>query len=104
MAGHPAEQSGDLWAPVPDPGLRPFFDPDGRLITVPAKRAKRLLVLDRLAQLFEPGERYPEAEVNRRLRTVHDDVAMLRRYLVDEGFLDREGGVYWRIGGSVEGI
>jgi hypothetical protein len=84
--------------------LRPFFDPEGRLITVPAKRAKRLLVLDRLAQLFEPGERYAEQEVNRRLRSAHDDVAMLRRYLVDEGFLDREGGVYWRIGGSVEDI
>jgi hypothetical protein len=89
-------------APVPDPGLRPFFDPDGRLILLPAKRAKRLGVLDRLAQLFEPGERYPEPEVNRRLRAVHDDVAMLRRYLVDEGFLDREAGMYWRIGGSVE--
>jgi hypothetical protein len=89
---------------MPDVGIRPFFGPDGRLITVPAKRAKRLLVLDRLAQLFEPGERYPESEVNRLLRTAHEDVAMLRRYLVDEGFLDREAGVYWRIGGSVDGL
>lgn len=87
-----------------DPVLRPFFDADGRLITVPAKRAKRLLVLDRLAQMFEPGERYPEPEVNRRLRAAHDDVAMLRRYLVDEGFLDRASGIYWRIGGSVDGL
>jgi hypothetical protein len=90
--------------PPADPALRPFFDVDGRLITVPAKRAKRLMVLDRLAQLFEPGERYPEPEVNRRLRAAHDDVAMLRRYLVDEGFLDRASGVYWRIGGSVDGL
>ena len=90
--------------PAPDPGLRPFFDPHGRLIVVPAKRAKRLAVLDRLAQLFEPGERYSESEVNQRLRPVHDDVAMLRRQLVDEGFLDRAGGVYWRIGGTVTGI
>jgi len=86
----------------PETILRTFVDGDGRLITLPAKRSKRLVVLDHLAQRFEPGERYAEAEVNRRLRAVHDDVAMLRRYLVDEGFLDRAGGIYWRIGGSVD--
>ena len=32
----------------------------------------------------------------------HPDVAALRRYLVDEGLLTREVGVYWRIGGYVE--
>ena len=82
--------------------LRTFFDDEGRLTSIPAKHGKRLVVLDRLAQLFEPGERYPETEVNRRLRGAHDDVAALRRYLVDEGFLSRDGGIYWRTGGSVE--
>jgi hypothetical protein len=82
--------------------LRAFFDDEGRLTSIPAKHAKRLVVLDRLAQLFEPGERYPETEVNRRLRAAHDDVAALRRYLVDEGFLSRDGGIYWRTGGTVE--
>ena len=82
--------------------LRTFFDDEGRLTSIPAKHAKRLVVLDRLAQLFEPGERYPETEVNRRLRSAHDDVASLRRYLVDEGFLSRDAGIYWRTGGSVE--
>jgi hypothetical protein len=86
----------------PETILRTFLDGEGRLITLPAKRTKRLIVLDHLAQRFEPGERYAEAEVNRRLRAVHEDVAMLRRYLVDEGFLDRAGGIYWRIGGSVD--
>ncbi len=32
----------------------------------------------------------------------HPDVAALRRYLVDEGLLTREAGVYWRSGGTVE--
>jgi hypothetical protein len=82
--------------------LRTFFDDEGHLTSIPAKHAKRLVVLDRLAQLFEPGERYPETEVNRRLRDAHDDVAALRRYLVDEGFLSREDGIYWRTGGTVE--
>ncbi len=82
--------------------LRTFFDDQGRLTTIPARRAKRLVVLDRLAQLFEPGERYPETEVNRLLRNAHHDVAALRRHLVDEGFLGRENGVYWRTGGTVD--
>ncbi len=75
---------------------------DGRLVHLPTKRSKRLVVLERLAQEFEPGARYPEREVNGILRRFHDDTAMLRRYLVDEALLDRADGEYWRIGGRVE--
>jgi hypothetical protein len=39
--------------------------------------------------------------VNRVLARWHPDTAALRRYLVDEGFLDRDGGQYWRTGGTV---
>lgn len=85
-----------------DEVLRAFLEPDGRLRAIPARHAKRLVVLDHLAQRFEPGCRYPETEVNRRLRAFHDDVAALRRYLIEDGFLDRESGEYWRIGGSVD--
>ncbi|MCW2567621.1 MAG: putative regulator, ArsR family, partial [Mycobacterium sp.] len=46
--------------------------------------------------------RYAEAEVNVVLRAWHPDHAALRRYLVDEGFLGRERGEYWRTGGRVE--
>jgi hypothetical protein len=80
--------------------LAAFFDDGGRLLVMPARRGKRLVVLDQLAQRFEPGRRYRETDVNRLLRPAHDDVAMLRRYLVDEGFLTREEGVYWRSGGT----
>jgi hypothetical protein len=45
--------------------------------------------------------RYGEPEVNELLRRFHDDHATLRRTLVDEGFLDRSGGEYWRAGGRV---
>lgn len=31
----------------------------------------------------------PETEMNAVLRKIHDDVAVLRRYLVDYGFVDR---------------
>ena len=46
--------------------------------------------------------RYSESEVNQVLRVVHDDYAALRRYLVDEGFLSRDQGEYWRSGGTVD--
>jgi hypothetical protein len=81
--------------------LRAFFA-DDRLKQIPAMRTKRLVVLDRLAGEFEPGRRYTEAEVNATLRRRHDDVAALRRYLVDEGFLSRDRSIYWRTGGTVD--
>ncbi|MGH9192666.1 MAG: DUF2087 domain-containing protein [Acidimicrobiales bacterium] len=40
-------------------------------------------------------------QVNAILRRFHEDVASLRRFLVDEGFLDRASGEYWRSGGGV---
>ncbi len=80
--------------------LARFFSGE-RLVELPAARGKRLVVLERLALEFEPGVRYEESEVNARLAAFHDDYASLRRYLVDEGLLDREGGKYWRAGGRV---
>lgn len=79
-----------------------FLTGDGRLVRMPSKHRKRLVVLDHIARVFEPGRQYTEVEVNAMARAFHDDVAMVRRYLVDEGFLDRDKGLYWRVGGSVE--
>lgn len=79
---------------------RAFWDHE-RLVRLPAKRTKRLLVLDRLAQRFEPGRAYLEAHVNQLLLTAHPDYAMVRRAFVDEGFLARANGWYWRVGGTV---
>jgi hypothetical protein len=83
--------------------LARFLGPDGRLAVVPTRRSKLLVVLDHVAQRFEPGRRYAESEVNEVLTGFHDDYAALRRYLVDEHFLSREAGVYWRSGGTVSG-
>ena len=63
---------------------------------------KRIVVLDEVAQRFELGRTYPEHEVNAVLARIHPDVPALRRYLVDEQFLTREAGVYWRTGGTVD--
>lgn len=81
--------------------LRSFLV-EGRLRAIPSKRDKQLVVLNYIAQVFEPGVRYPEKEVDVALRAFHDDFAALRRYLVDEGLLSRENNVYWRSGGPVD--
>ena len=78
------------------------FVKDGRITAMPAKHAKRLVLLDHVAGLFDIGVHYSELEVNSILRAVFDDYVALRRYLIDEGFLDRADGEYWRSGGTVE--
>lgn len=81
--------------------LAQFFS-GSRLVSLPMVHAKRHLVLERLAQEFEPGLRYTEREVNSILQVFYSDHTTLRRYLVDDGLLTRAEGVYWRTGGRVE--
>ena len=81
--------------------LGSFFE-GSRLTSIPSSRSKRLVVLERLAQEFDPGLRYSEREVSSILQVFHDDYAALRRHLVDEGLLTRADGVYWRSGGRYE--
>jgi hypothetical protein len=75
------------------------------LIEIPTHRAKRLVVLQRLALEFDIGRRYNEPEVNEILGAFNPDWSTLRRGLIDEGLLDREtaggGNLYWRSGGRV---
>ena len=56
------------------------------LVEIPANRAKRQVLLQRLALEFEVGRRYHEREVNEILFAFHPDWSSLRRHLVDEGF------------------
>ncbi|WP_104526321.1 DUF2087 domain-containing protein [Blastococcus atacamensis] len=98
-AAAPPERLSD--DPAEDAVLSAFVR-EGRLTSIPAQHSKRLVVLEHLVRVFEPGVRYPEREVNALLAVWHPDVAALRRYLVDEGLLTREAGIYWRSGGYVE--
>lgn len=82
--------------------MRPFFNEHGTLTQIPMQRAKRLVVLDLLSQRFHPGQLYSEARVNLMLGQFNADWAALRRYLVDEEFLDRRDGYYWRAGGTFD--
>lgn len=88
------------WTPEEGRVLAAFFT-GRRLREIPAQHAKRLVVLERLVQEFEPGLRYEEREVNFMLQMFHPDHAALRRHMVDEGLLTRADGVYWRTGGRM---
>ena len=77
------------------PRLRGSFS-HGRLVSMPALGEGYDQLARMLAEFVNlPGEA-DEAEVNRRLQDVSDDVAMLRRMLVDLGWLvrDRAGRTY----------
>jgi len=91
---------------------------DGKLKTIPTQRKKRDVILRHLVEQFEPGHVYSEKEVNQILVAYHDDVATLRRELVQDNpqlvgiggaaslqqdgaalgrLLARENGRYWRV-------
>ena len=73
------------------------FLKDGRLVSIPAQYKKRRYVMDELARSFEWGRLYEEKEVNAILRQFHDDVASLRREMIDERIMMRENGRYWLV-------
>ena len=80
--------------------LRAFVH-DGRLTSIPAVHSKRLVILDWLAQRFEPGRRYTEADGEPRHRASasrHRRAPPLSRGRRHDG---SGAGVYWRAGGTV---
>lgn len=77
--------------------LGDFLRPDGTLKSLPTQQKKLLAVLRYLAQEFEPGQQYPEKQVNILLAKHYPDAATLRRYMIDNRLLGRESGMYWRL-------
>ena len=79
--------------------LRPFVDEVGRLKQWPSRQKVQRMAAALLARRFEAARDYSEKDVNATLMDGHTfaDWALLRRTLVDEGFLDREpnGARYW---------
>lgn len=71
--------------------------PDGPIEHFPAKEKKRLAILRHVAKYFDPAATYSEKEVNAILKRFYDDYVLLRRYLIDYGFMDRktDGSAYW---------
>ncbi len=76
--------------------IEQFFD-GGALKHFPKKQKKKLVLLHRIAELFDPEKKYSENDVNMILMRVYEDYVMIRRYLIEYGFLNRkaDGSAYW---------
>ncbi|QHW36606.1 DUF2087 domain-containing protein [Staphylococcus ursi] len=72
------------------------FMKDDKIQTIPRKEKDKIALLQYLCRDFEVGHAYSEKEVNVILKKYYDDFAILRRYLVDYQFLQRdlEGKLY----------
>lgn len=66
------------------------FIKDGKLISIPKKEKYKRDMLLYSILLFDSEREYTEAEVNRILAGFYSDYAILRRYLVDGGYLQRD--------------
>ena len=73
------------------------FVENGRITQLPSRRKKQRVIMQWVADQFEYDVRYPEAELNERLKEFNEDFASLRRYLIDYKLMAREKNVYWRI-------
>ncbi|CAG9610377.1 DUF2087 domain-containing protein [Pseudoneobacillus rhizosphaerae] len=71
--------------------------PTGPLSKFPLKEKQKLVVLMEIAKGFYPEHIYDEKETNEILQSIYDDYVILRRYLIEYGFLDRknDGSQYW---------
>lgn len=79
--------------------LRTYFDEEKCVVrTFPSKEKNKIVILERLAELFEKGRTYSEKEVNQVLFLAFNDISTLRRYLIEYRFLARvsDGSAYWR--------
>jgi len=79
--------------------LKNYLNADGTLKQIPPQGNKLLIILNFIADAFAYDTNYTEKEVNTILRRFHLDTAALRRYLVDNGLMAREGNGsrYWRV-------
>lgn len=74
-----------------------YFREDGTMARFPIKAKERVALLRRVVGLLAPGEKYTEKALNGILSAVTDDYVLVRRCLVDYGFVSRlrDGSAYW---------
>ena len=68
-----------------------------KLKTFSRKEKKKVIILSKIAEQLDPSKRYSEVELNTVLKSIYKDYAVIRRYLVDYGFLERtkDSKEYW---------
>ena len=73
-----------------------FFE-YGKLKSIPAQRKKERIILEVIVDAFEFDRKYTEREVNIIIADFYDDFCTIRRDMIREQLLARNGMEYWRI-------
>lgn len=73
-----------------------FFE-YGKLKSIPAQRKKERIILEVIAEKFEPDHIYSEREVNLIIADFHDDFCTIRRDMIGKKLLDRDRNGYWKV-------
>jgi len=73
-----------------------FFE-YGKLKAIPVQRKKKLICYEVIAGQFVPGKVYEEKELNDIITKFHEDYCTIRRDMISEGILQRDGSKYVRI-------
>ena len=72
-----------------------FFE-YGKLKSIPSQRKKERICLEEIAKSFEIGKDYGEKEVNTMIENFYEDYCTIRRDMISEGIMERNGTVYVR--------
>ena len=73
-----------------------FFE-YGKLRSIPVQRKKKLICYEVIAERFVPGKVYSERELSDIIAPVHEDYCTIRRDMISEGILKRNGSEYVRV-------
>ena len=74
-----------------------FFDKCVKNQNLPRNDALKQVILKRLVGEFEQGKKYGEQEVNEKIKKYFEDFALIRRELINFGYMQRDSlkGEYW---------
>lgn len=76
-----------------------YFEPGEDLVlkSFPSKQKKQHGVILFISKAIDPTKKYTEKELNEVLKPIYSDYVMIRRYLVDLGYISRtsDGSIYW---------
>ena len=76
--------------------IKAFFE-YGKLRSIPVQRKKKLICYELIAEHFQPGRVYEEKEVNAIISPIYEDYCTIRRDMISEGILKRDGARYVRL-------
>jgi DNA-binding CsgD family transcriptional regulator len=74
-----------------------YMDSTGKLLQIPAREKKKLIILREITKHFKVDATYTENEIDRILKRIYEeDYVGIRRALIEYGFMDRtsDGSVY----------